>query len=307
MFMKRIFFLSMILLLLASVLPAMNLAQAAPVLKAGPASESPNGVYIVQMMDDPVVGYEGGTPGLKATAPGAGKKIDPNSKAVVSYAGYLVGKHDQALGKINGGHKLYDYTYSFNGFSAQLSLDQAKQLAAVDGVKLVSGDELQQMDTSSTPAFLGLDAPGGLWDQLGGVKNAGEGIIIGLIDSGIWPESLSFTDRIDKNGNPSYSPGAKLVYHQIPGWHGKCTPGEAFNASMCNKKLIAAQWFDAAWGGDAAINVQLPWEFTSVRDYNGHGTHTSSTAGGNNQVPTTGAAAVFGPISGMAPRARIAM
>ena len=48
-----------------------------------------------------------------------------------------------------------------------------------------------------------------------------------------------------------------------------------------------------------------PWEFMSPRDYNGHGTHTSSTAGGNNGVQTTGPAAVFGKISGMAPRARI--
>ncbi len=53
--------------------------------------------------------------------------------------------------------------------------------------------------------------------------------------------------------------------------------------------------------------LNYPWEFNSPRDFNGHGTHTSSTAGGNNNVPTTGAAAVFGSISGMAPHARIAM
>ena len=52
---------------------------------------------------------------------------------------------------------------------------------------------------------------------------------------------------------------------------------------------------------------QRPWEFQSARDYNGHGTHTASTAGGNYGVPATGPAAVFGKISGMAPRARIAM
>jgi subtilisin family serine protease len=61
-----------------------------------------------------------------------------------------------------------------------------------------------------------------------------------------------------------------------------------------------------AWGGDAGVKAQRPWEFLSPRDYNGHGTHTSSTAGGNNGVQTTGDTAVFGRISGMAPRARIA-
>jgi hypothetical protein len=305
--MRRLFYLAMALVLLAGLLPATQTGLAAPPAKKDEITDSPNGVYIVQMIDEPVVAYEGTIKGLKATAPKNGNKIDPNSPAVVNYVSYLVGKHDQALGKV-GGNKLYDYTYSFNGFAAQLSLDQAEKLASVDGVTLVSTDELQVMDTSSTPTFLGLDAPGGLWDELGGVGNAGDGMIIGLVDSGIWPESLSFSDRVDKaNGTPSFAPTAKLVYQQIPGWHGKCTPGEDFNASMCNQKLIGAQYFNAAWGGNAAIDAQRPWEFDSPRDYNGHGTHTSSTAGGNHGVPTTGPAEVFGPISGMAPHARIAM
>ena len=75
---------------------------------------------------------------------------------------------------------------------------------------------------------------------------------------------------------------------------------------MCNQKLIGGQHFNAAWGGDAALEALRPWEFMSPRDYNGHGTHTASTAGGNNGVAATGPAAVFGTISGMAPRARIA-
>jgi subtilisin family serine protease len=302
--MRRLFYLAMALVLLAGLLPAAQTGLAAPPAKKDEIAESSNGVYIVQMIDEPVVAYEGTIKGLKATAPKNGDKIDPNSPAVVNYVSFLVGKHDQALGKV-GGNKLYDYTYSFNGFAAQLSLEQANKLASVDGVELVSTDELQVMDTSSTPTFLGLDAPGGLWDQLGGTGNAGEGMIIGLVDSGIWPESLSFSDRTGMNGNGSKD--GKLSYQQLPGWHGKCVPGEDFNASMCNQKLIGAQYFNAGYGGNAGIDAQLPWEFDSPRDYNGHGTHTSSTAGGNNGVPTTGPAEVFGTISGMAPRARIAM
>jgi subtilisin family serine protease len=302
---KRIFYLTIVVVLLVGMLPVAAMAQPPEQANNGNVKQSSNGIYIVQMLDEPVVAYEGGVPGLKATAPKNGDKIDPYSGDVVAYTTYLTGKHNQALRNVGGGQKLYDYTYSFNGFAAQLSLDQANQMATEDGVKVVTADEIQTMDTSSTPTFLGLDAPGGLWDQLGGKANAGEGIIIGLIDSGIWPESLSFTDRLDRNGNPAAK--GKLVYQQIPGWHGKCTPGEQFNASMCNQKLIGAQWFNAAWGGDAGVEAQRPWEFTSVRDYNGHGTHTSSTAGGNNHVQVTGPAAVFGTISGMAPRARIAM
>ncbi|MEO6361855.1 MAG: S8 family serine peptidase, partial [Caldimonas sp.] len=97
----------------------------------------------------------------------------------------------------------------------------------------------------------------------------------------------------------------KLSYQQIPGWHGRCVPGEEFNASNCNKKLIGAQYYNAGWGGNAGIDAQLPHEYNSPRDFGGHGTHTASTAGGNQNVPTTGAAAVFGSVSGIAPRARI--
>ncbi len=292
--------------LLGALLPAAAIAAQPDWSGDGSAvGISKNGVYVVQMADKPVVAYTGGIKGYAATKPAVDRKIDPFSSKVVLYASLLKTRHAKALARV-GGTKLYDYVYSYNGFAAKLTPEAAAQLADTAGILSVTSDELQTADTSSTPTFLGLDAPGGLWDQLGGVGKAGEGIIIGDIDSGIWPESLSFADRL-LNGVPSSSPTAKLVYQQIPGWHGKCTPGEQFNASMCNQKLIGAQWFNAAWGGNAAIDAQRPWEFNSVRDYNGHGTHTASTAAGNHGVPTTGPAAVFGTISGMAPRARIAM
>ena len=266
--------------------------------------ESPNGVYIVQLLDAPVIAYEGEIAGLRATKPSAGNRINPNSPDVVRYVAYLDARHAEALNKV-GGSKLYDYHYSFNGFAAQLTHEQANKLAADSAVLVVSPDGLQTVDTSNTPTFLGLDAEGGVWDQLGGIESAGDGIVIGIIDSGIWPESLSFTDRVDANGVPSAT--GKKVYRAIPGWLGICMPGEEFTTANCNSKLIGAQHFNAAWGGDPGIEAQRPWEFTSPRDYNGHGTHTASTSGGNNNVPTNGPATAFGSISGMAPHARIAM
>ena len=225
---------------------------------------------------------------------------------MVAYARFLKDKHAAALAGV-GGKKLYDYVYSYNGFAARLTAAQANKMARTPGVLAVSPDEIRTADTSSTPDFLGLTGPGGLWAQVGGVADAGEGLIIGIVDSGIWPESLSFADRVDANGTPSNAPGAKRAFQQIPGWHGKCVPGEGWVATMCNQKLIGARWFNASQGGNAGINTSKPWEFNSARDYNGHGTHTSSTSGGNYGVPATGPAAVFGTISGMAPRARIAM
>jgi subtilisin family serine protease len=264
-----------------------------------------NNVYIVQMLDLPVVSYEGGVNGLPRTKPDRGRKIDPQDGNVRAYGSYLNSRHNQALAAVGGGRKVYDYQYTYNGFAAELSESQAEALRSVSGVLSVTKDEMVFANTSSTPEFLGLTAPGGLWEQLGGVGSAGEDVIIGIVDSGIWPENASFSDQTGTNGNGSK--GGKLGYQQIPGWHGKCTPGEAFNASDCSQKLIGATYYNAAWGGSAALEAERPWEFMSPRDYNGHGTHTASTAGGNSGVVAPGAASVFGPMSGMAPRARIAV
>jgi subtilisin family serine protease len=305
--MKKFFTILILIALLASTFTVLAQGSDDGGVKVnnGQSKKAGNGVYIVQMIDMPVVAYEGGVKGYAATAPAKGQKIDPYSAKVVSYVSYLTFRHNKALLAAGGGQKLYDYVYSYNGFAARLTPEQAAFMKTVDAVVSVSEDSLNYADTSSTPAFLGLSAPGGLWDQLGGVGSAGEDIIIGVVDSGIWPESLSFSDRTGLNGNDTQD--GKLDYQQIPGWHGKCTPGEDFNASMCNQKLIGAQYFNAAWDSVGGIDVARPWEFNSPRDYNGHGTHTSSTAGGNYGVPATGPAAVFGKISGMAPRARIAM
>ncbi len=174
-----------------------------------------NGVYVVQMVDQPVVAYTGGVKGLKATAPRAGQKIDPDSAAVVAYVDYLTKRQDAAVAKV-GGTKLYSYVYAFNGFAAALTDDQVTALRAMPGVLAVTeGRDSTRWTRPPRQTFLGLDAPGGLWDKLGGADAAGEGVIIGLVDSGIWPESLSFSDRTGANGNATKD--GKLDYQQIPG------------------------------------------------------------------------------------------
>lgn len=281
---------------------AVAAAHAAPSDARGkPKVAAKNNAYIVQLAEQPVSAYRGGIAGYRATAPRRGQKIDPNAPDVVSYLAYLAQRQDQVLNGVGGGRKLYGYGYVFNGFAAELTPAQAERLAQTPGVLAVTRDEARQRDTSSTPGFLGLAGPGGLWERTG---FKGEGVVIGIVDGGIWPESQSFSDRTGSNGNASKE--GKLSYQQIPGWNGRCIPGEAFNASMCNQKLIGARYYNAGWGGNAGIDAQLPWEFNSPRDFGGHGTHVASTAGGNENVPTTGPAAVFGSVSGIAPRARIA-
>ena len=286
----------------------------AAVVAAVPASmgarDESTSTYLVQLVQAPAVTYAGGIAGHPATKPAKGQKIDKGSSKVRGYTAYLDAEHSDALAEVSDAEKLYDYNLAFNGFEAKLTDAQAKALEKVPGVLSVEQDVIYEADTATTPHYLGLDSPQGIWQQLGGVtgkSGAGENIIIGDIDSGITPESLSFTDRKikpNKLGKVQY--GELDVGPPPEGWAGACVTGEEWVAADCNNKLVGARYFNAGFGGDAGINANRPWEFNSPRDYNGHGTHTASTAGGNHGVPATGAAAVFGNVSGMAPRARIA-
>lgn len=277
-------------------------SQAAPGSgKSAAAAQRSNNLYIVQMTGQPVVAYTGGVAGLAATRPARGQKIDPQSPQVVSYLAHLHARQDAAAARV-GARKVYNYGFAFNGFAAEMSPAQAEQLRQSRDVLAVTKDEARRMDTATTPAFLGLSGPTGVW-AAGGAT--GENVVIGIVDSGVWPEHPSFSDRVGSNGNASKE-GSKLDYTFLPGWRGRCVPGQLFPSSLCNQKLIGARWYSAGYGGDAAIRDYFPYEYVSARDADSHGTHTATTAGGNANVRTTGEAAVLGAISGIAPRARIA-
>jgi subtilisin family serine protease len=273
-------------------------AEVADSLAAGKALEK---TYIIQMIGDPVVAFDGGIAGLNATRPAKGQKLDPKDKDVIKYQAHLQRQHDAALRRAgaNATKKLYNYTVAFNGFAAKLTEAQAEHLRASSDVIRVTEDQKYKLETISTPEFLGLRDEGGAWNQ----GYLGEDVIIGVLDSGVWPENPSFSDR---TGTNKKGIGNKLDYQQIPGFNGKCVPGEAFNASHCNQKLIAAQWYGAGFGGPAGIKETFPYEFVSPRAADGHGVHTASTAGGNDGVAASANGINLGIASGMAPRARIA-
>jgi subtilisin family serine protease len=260
-----------------------------------PTAAGPTNTYIVQLADLPVAGYTGNIAGYKATKPAAGTKFDGKSTDAGKYRSYLKNRHD-TLAKQAGVTKLYDYSNGFNGFSAKMTAGKAAQLAKTPGVLSVSKNEIRQADTVSTPTFLGLDKPGGLWDQLGGPSKAGGGknLVIGDIDSGIWPE------------NPSFKPLAKAG--KLTDFGGSCTAAEQWTPANCSNKIVSARYYNAGIGGDAAVK-QAPYvnEVASPRDINGHGSHTASTAAGdyNTNMVVNGNSLGLG--SGMAPAARIAV
>ncbi len=190
-----------------------------------------------------------------------------------------------------GGEVMVTYERALNGAAIILSPGKLKQLGKTSGVTAVFANELRQTQTSVSPQFIGADEA---WEELGGQGVAGEGIVIGVVDTGIWPEHPSVADDGTYPPPPPSWTGTTCEF-------GSATPGDVPFA--CNNKLIGATYAMPAYSGSGLL---LSTEFVSARDDNGHGTHTATTAAGNGGV----AASIFGVdrgfVSGIAPRAHIA-
>ncbi|RVW49781.1 Subtilisin-like protease SBT1.3 [Vitis vinifera] len=122
--------------------------------------------------------------------------------------------------------------------------------------------------------------------------NFGEDMVIGILDTGIWPESESFQDK-----------GMAPVPDR---WRGACESGAEFNSSLCNRKLIGARSFSKALK-QRGLNISTPDDYDSPRDFYGHGTHTSSTAAGSPVADANYFGYAKGTATGIAPKARLAM
>ncbi|MYM67790.1 S8 family serine peptidase [Pseudoduganella sp. FT55W] len=269
--------------------------------------------YLVQLDGKPAASYTGGIASLKATMPVAGQKLALDSPDVQRYGSYLEQKQRSLLAVAPQAKLLHSYKLAYNGFSAMLTRAEARALKAQPGVLSVQREQARQVDTHYTPTYLGLDGPNGLWSKAGGDRKAGENIVIGVIDTGLWPENPAFADRVDAHGAPTFDSSGTLAYGAPPAsWKGACVAGEGFSAQSCNNKLIGARYYNDSFKADGRT---LHWtEFESPRDSvnavgsrGGHGTHTASTAAGNHGVTARLDGVAAGLASGMAPRARLAV
>lgn len=265
-------------------------AQAARLRLAATSASERNVVktYIVQMGAEPAIRYQGGIAGIAKTAPAPGEKYNARSSEAQMYSARIGQQQDAVLARVGASSGLvYSYRHVFNGFAARMTGAQAAKLRGDKTVRQVWEDQAIPLDTDNSPRFLGiLNKKEGLRAKRG---LRGEGIIIGDIDSGIVQEHPS----LDPTG---FGPPPA-------GWGGICQAGEGFAATDCNNKLIGARYYIDGFG---AGNV-VPEEFISPRDSDGHGTHTATTAAGNENVQAVLAGQPVARISGIAPRARLAV
>ncbi|KAM7266416.1 hypothetical protein ACFE04_004313 [Oxalis oulophora] len=183
---------------------------------------------------------------------------------------------------------LYTYENVIHGFSTTLTKYEVELLKKKPGILSVLPEARYELHTTRTPEFLGLGKDESALPSSGSVHE----VIIGVLDTGVWPESPSLHDT-------GLGP--------VPStWKGACETGTNFTLSNCNNKLIGARYFYK--GYEAAFGpIDESSESKSPRDDDGHGTHTSTTAAGT-AVPK---ASLFGyaegTARGMAPQARLAV
>jgi hypothetical protein len=281
-----------------------------------------SGRYVVLMKAPSATQYDGSDPRYAATRMLPGGSFDGRSRQVQSYSRHLVSEHD-ALARSVGADVLRHYTVGSNGFVADLTGKQAFQLSSDRDVLLVSPDVARQADTWNTPSFLGLEGKNGVWaQQAGGRANAGDGVVVGVIDSGIWPESKSFSGgkltkrpktkwkitRVGQNVRMQKADGGVFLGRCQLDHQTEAGPRKArkWNASDCSTKLIGARYYPNTFLETVAPSDRSPDEVLSTRDGDGHGTHTASTSAGNPVAGVKTEDVRFGEVSGMAPAAKVA-
>ncbi|XP_073364058.1 subtilisin-like protease 4 [Aegilops tauschii subsp. strangulata] len=181
------------------------------------------------------------------------------------YETFLPSSH---IGESGEPRLLHSYIEVFSGFAARLTEAELDAVTKKPGFVRAFPDRTLQLMTTHTPEFLGLRNGTGFWSDAG----YGKGVVIGLLDTGIYATHPSFDDH------GVQSPPTR--------WKSSC------KAVRCNNKLIGANSFT----GD-----------NDSYDYVGHGTHTSSTAAGNFVTDASDHGVGTGTASGIAPGAHIAM
>ncbi|KAJ0044697.1 hypothetical protein Pint_05686 [Pistacia integerrima] len=180
---------------------------------------------------------------------------------------------------------IHHYKHSFKGFSAMLTEKEASLLSGREEIVSVFPDRVLQLHTTRSWDFLeeaSAQPSVSTWANYRYHRHSSD-VIIGVIDTGIWPESESFKDQ-----------GLGEI---PPRWKGVCMESPDFKKSNCNRKLIGARYYKTPSTHKTA---------GSPRDFLGHGTHTASTAAGARVANASYFGLAQGTARGGSPSSRIA-
>jgi len=252
------------------------------------------GHYIVEMNQPPLAIFDGEVNGFDPVPRLPDGRLDVDSSAALDYVAFLRTQQnlliDTARARIQPDLQVtHRYQHAFNGFSVQIDDDAANELAALPGVKAVHPVRMERLLTDAGPEWIGADE---IWNNLGQGGPAGtrgEGIVVGIIDSGINNDHPSFAELSPADGFVHTNPLGSGTFL------GYCVD----NPGFCNNKLIGA--YDFIW--PLVSDIPDISEDETPQDENGHGSHTASTVAGNPVETTFQDNAVT--ISGVAPRANI--
>ena len=250
----------------------------------------------------PTASYAGGIKGLKATSPRVThKSLAKNTLAVNRYQRWakarVKGINTSIKRAVHRTKFGTTFTIVYGGIAARVPANKISRLLAIPGVVAIQKDTLSQPQDDNT-SFLGAT---NVWPTLGGQDNAGSNVVVGVIDTGVWPENPYFVDR----GLPA-PPHPLSFYHCDFGNGSDPALGPAF---ACNNKLIGAynktQTYMSIQDSDGQEFCNNTTNVCSARDSEGHGTHTASTAAGDrvDHAPLYGVDR--GPASGIAPGAHV--
>ncbi|RPI64151.1 MAG: hypothetical protein EHM50_01120, partial [Lysobacterales bacterium] len=277
-------------------------------------------VYIVKLRQPGAASYKSVPMTLTGEKPSE-QAQSARAAAAEAYATQLEQSHDRLLGSLGAANaKVYSYRYSVNGFAARLTAAQVSRLAQSAEVERIWRDTDQHLRTNNSSVFLGLQ------DPAGGLRAdrdlRGENIVVGVIDSGVTPNHPALLDTEDRTPRACRSQWARTsllgiwlctsyrrnpptarVYGPPIGFTGACEAGPGFEPSHCNHKIVGARFY---LDGFLAQHELDPGEFRSPKDVDGHGTHITTIIAGNS-VDATLLGTRLGRVSGIAPRARIAV
>ncbi|MCF6225230.1 MAG: S8 family serine peptidase [Xanthomonadales bacterium] len=249
------------------------------------------GEYIIEFNNPPLASYSGGTSGIPATDRLPDGRLDVQSPDAVAYVSLLEQRQNQFINEVQTilgqvPQVTFRYQHALNGIVMKLDKKDISRLSNMPNIKKIHPVVDQPLLTDIGPSLIG--APS-VWDgNTNNLATRGEGIIIGVLDSGINSDHASFA-ATDATGYAHINPLGSGNYL------GYC----ATNAGFCNDKLIGA--YDFVF--DMVSGVAGITEEESPEDNDGHGSHTASTAGGNPISVVVSGLPVN--ISGVAPRVNI--